>query len=205
MNDTLTIKLAKPLEWVRVEENTDFNGLEDLRAYVIRKDGREWEAYLDFDRGLEGLECFKTRALGERGPSGHFPFEVALIETPPWPIVHKDADGWIDLEKTPVELLEKDYHYELRGRWDGSAWAYAGRESDRGLQWVASGFGCFKALPQPYNNPTSVRRCAQEDVPEDWLYGPPKQPEPETMEQRVARLEAQMKEVSKASGKGGGE
>lgn len=202
---TLTIELAKPLEWVRVGKDEDIEDLIDTRVYAIRKDGREWVAYLDRWNRPGLMDFWSLEKDRKYGPSGHFPFEVALIETPPWPIVHKDEDGWIDLTKTPVELLEKDYHYELKGRWDGSAWAYAGREPDRGLQWVASGFGCFKALPQPYNNPTSVRRCAQKDVPKEWLLGPPKQPEPETVEQRLARLEAWRDKVCQAAVKGGGE
>lgn len=198
---TLTIELAKPLEWVRVEKSDDLLGFPNLRCYAIRKDGREWVGYLNRVSSI-GLAQFTTiKENRERGPTGHFPFEVALIETPPWPIVHKDKDGWIDLEKTPEELLESRVH-ELRGKWGHRAWGFW-RKSRK--QW-GSPCGNIMELRKPYCRPSRARPV--ESWPASWDYGPPsnpKQPEPETVEQRLARLEAWREKVCQAAGKGGGE
>ena len=124
---------------------------------------------------------------------------------PSWPIVHKDADEWIDLTKTRVELLETDMHYELLGDWEGSAWGWAFSQNRTFVHWGNAYHRGQLPLPPPYNKPTRCRTASTSSIPKEWRGGPPKQPEPETMEQRVARLEAQMKEVSKVSGKGGAE
>lgn len=198
----MTIELAKPLEWVRVEKDEDLSRLMDMRDYAIRKDGRDFIGYLNRVSEAVGIGNFEV--IGESdnyGPSGHFPFEVALIETPPWPIVHKDANGWIDLGKTPVELLESG-DYELRGDWEGSAWGWWRTDHKR---WEVSHACRYDKMPPPFDNPTKARRVESLEVPKDWINGPPKQPETreERLEKKVKELEARLAKASAALGEGG--
>jgi len=200
---TLTIELARPLEWVRVEKDEDMLGLKDTRNYAIRKDGRVWSGYLN-KMGEVGLRQFQSFGhIVERGPDGHFPFEVALIETPPWPLVYKYADGWIDLEKTPVGLLAIGY-YELRGDWEGSAWGWWNYKDNL---WEVSTGNSRASLPPPFNNPTSARVVASSEVPKEWLNGPPAKPETreERLEKEVAGLRAKLAAARAALGEWGGE